>query len=274
MPILIVIICLILMFCYPKTVFIILLSMLSLGIIFTILNSGKKVNEEEEKRKKLKQNKEKYEDALKKYNIDTNKSKVTFKNGFNIMSKVKQYVWVENNELCFFPAEITGIEGDYSIYKIKTKDIEYFSTRGEVYRENKITGGGGQVGGSSVTGAIVGGVIAGGAGAIIGSRKKGKIEPIKSEIITHDTRETFLNYFVGGKKHSLFFKFEDRNILLEVIPEKEFFKVSNQQLMKNINPNKSKGISETIKELNELMKEGLITQEEFNTKKQELLSRI
>lgn len=269
MPIVAVIILLIVIFCYPKVFFITLGIMIFLCMIGIMLNFRDKAIEEE----KSKQMKKVYQNFLSKYNIDTNRNKVTFIKGFSVIARAKQYIWLENNELCFFPAEATGRERDYSIYKIKTKDIEYWNTRGEVFRENKITGGGGQVGGSSVTGAVIGGVIAGGAGAIIGSRKKGKIEPIKSELVTHDTREMFLNYFVEGKKHSLFFKFEDRNVFSKIIPEKEFYKVSNQQLIKNINLNK-KSIPETIKELNGLMKEGLITQEEFNTKKRELLSRI
>ena len=74
---------------------------------------------------------------------------------------------------------------------IPSGQIEYFSKRGEIFRENKISGGGG--GGSSIGGAVVGSLIAGDAGAIVGSRNK--VNAIKSEIIEHDTRETFLNYF-------------------------------------------------------------------------------
>ncbi|AST57754.1 hypothetical protein Thert_01760 [Thermoanaerobacterium thermosaccharolyticum] len=72
------------------------------------------------------------------------------------------------------------------------KDIKYFTTQGSISKEIKITGCGGDLGGSSIGGAIIGGIIAGGVGAIIGSRKEGRIEPIKTEIITHDDKETIL----------------------------------------------------------------------------------
>ncbi|WP_010243672.1 hypothetical protein [Acetivibrio cellulolyticus] len=87
------------------------------------------------------------------------------------------------------------------LYTILLDKIEYYATRGEIVHENKITGGGG--GGSSIKGAVIGGVIAGEAGAIIGSRKK--LDPIKSELIAHDNRETFLNFFDDNNiKNSMF----------------------------------------------------------------------
>lgn len=74
------------------------------------------------------------------------------------------------------------------------KDIKYFTTQGSISKETKIIGCGGDLGGSSIGGAIIGGIIAGGVGAIIGSRKEGRIEPIKTEIITHEDRGTILYY--------------------------------------------------------------------------------
>lgn len=150
------------------------------------------------------------------------------------------------------------------LYTILLDKIEYYATRGEIVHENKITGGGG--GGSSIKGAVIGGVIAGEAGAIIGSRKK--LDPIKSELIAHDNRETFLNFFDDNNiKNSMFFDFNDYSIFNELIPEKSFDIVNtiktNNILNRVVNESKSTSIPDQIRELAKLKSEGILTEEEF-----------
>lgn len=136
----------------------------------------------------------------------------------------EHYIWIDNDNLCLFPyirerSSLLKREMIYPLISIPKNRIEYFSIDGEIYRENKISGGGG--GGSSVSGAIIGGIIAGDAGAIIGSRKK--TEEIKSELITHDTRAAYINIFdANEQRFSLWIKFNYVSVLQELLPEKEF----------------------------------------------------
>jgi hypothetical protein len=205
---------------------------------------------------------------------------VSYNGGFAELLETKNCLWLDDNNLCFFPATPPDTDEPSNVnkiilYKIPIDNIEYYATKGEVIHENKISGGGG--GGSSIGGAIVGGVIAGEAGAIIGSRKE--TTPIKSELITHDTRKTFLNFYDDNHiKHSMFFDFEDYNIFYELIPEKAYNIVSaiktNNIINKVVNKNITADITNQIKELAKLKDEGLLTEEEFTEKKKLLLDRI
>ncbi|MDD4781913.1 MAG: SHOCT domain-containing protein [Tissierellia bacterium] len=193
------------------------------------------------------------------------------------------YVWRDQTNLILFPfllpyesiSDETLRKEYYSSKIIDIDTIEYFATRGEVFRETKISGGGG--GGSSIKGAVIGGVIAGGAGAVIGSRKKN--QQIRSETITHDTRETFINIFIDDEvRKSLFLKFSDFVKLQDLLPEKEYGIVSTIKSTQIIREAKkaeqSKSIIKQIKELAELKDNGILTEEEFNNKKKELLAKI
>ena len=204
------------------------------------------------------------------YNVSNDYSTVNYKKGFAKIAKDKQYLWIEDDNLFLFPAIVQSKEENYILYKIPLKDIEYYSTQGSVSKETKISGGGGEVGGTSVGGAIVGGVIAGGAGAVIGSRKKGKIDPIKSEIITHDDRETFLNFYLDGVKHSLFFNYEDYTTLLKLMPQREYNNFVNAQISRG----SKSSITEQLKDLADLKEKGILTEDEFNDKKKILLDKI
>lgn len=265
---------------YPIPAIIVTACLIIIGIA---IYQNSKANEEEKARlqkEAAERARQAYNDFKSKITIPENALKVKYKNGFAKLLETENYVWIENNELCFFPSSPPNTDTPSNIskiilYKIPINKIEYYATRGEIVHENKITGGGG--GGSSVSGAIVGGVIAGGAGAVIGSRKK--TDPIKSELIIHDNRETFLNFFDDNNvKHSMFFDFKDYYTFNELIPEKAFEIVNtiktNNILNKVINESKPVNISDQIRELAKLKDEGLLTEEEFTEKKKELLEKI
>ena len=191
--------------------------------------------------------------------------------------KTSVYMWKSEETISFFacaPDDIRSISiADLKVYTIPVSQIEYFSKQGEIFRENKISGGGG--GGSSIGGAVAGGLIAGETGAIIGSRKK--VNEIKSELITHDSRETFLNYFVGNERHSLFFDHVAFQIFNDLIPEKEFSIVNaikSSEIIKNqISTNSQKNVTDQLRELAKLRDEGIITENEFSEKKKQLLDK-
>ena len=258
---------------------ILIIIFLLIGLIIWSVTEANKKEEEETKQRVIEYKKKSniFEEKKKLYNIkeysfnkNEDYSTVNYKNGYAIIAKAKSYIWIEEEKLCFFPSVAQSEAYVYKVYSIPLKDIEYYATQGSISKETKISGGGGEIGGSSIGGAMVGGVIAGGAGAIIGSRKKGKIEPIKSEIIKHDNRETFLNYFIDGVKHSMFFNYEDYAIFLKVIPEKEYNKFLNTRVVKG----SKQSFKEQLIDLADLKEKGILTEEEFNKKKKILLDKI
>ena len=171
-------------------------------------------------------------------------------------------------------------DGDPSIKLLPVKhtaipvsDIQYFTKEGDVQYTSKISGGGG--GGSSLSGAIVGGLIAGDAGAIIGSRKK--INEIKTETQTIDSRKTVIRYYKEGAIKTLSFDgYEVYDYLLKKIPQKDLVTIQLSQGAQNIAPKLNSGtdIKKKLVDLKELHDSGLINDEEYETKRRELLSRI
>ena len=189
-------------------------------------------------------------------------------------------IFKKDDQLKFIisPPDLSNYEEYYHLSEISIplEDIEYFAKQGEVYRENRISGGGG--GGSSVKGAIVGSIIAGDAGAVIGSRKK--VEEVRSQLVTHDTRETFINYFQDNTRISLFFDVDSYISFNDVIPEKEFSIVeavkSQQLISKELSNNNAPvdNIIARLEKLKSLKESGLISDEEYRAKKEAILNEI
>lgn len=253
-----------------------------IGVVY-LVNTKNQEREEDEKRKaKFKAEiaaKEKYDKIRSMIHVPKSCHKVKCKKGIIPIFKGDNYIWIENNEVCFFPCnppEDVSIDKmeKVRLFKIPVKNIEYFVQQGEIYHENKITGGGG--GGSSVGGAIVGGIIAGEVGAVIGSRKE--VNPVKSELLTHDTRETQFNFFVNEVKYSIMFQNKDYDIFNKLIPEKSYAMVNEIKKSNIINKIKSENnasnITNQIREIARLKDEGIITVEEFEEKKKNLLNKI
>ena len=232
----------------------------------------------------LRDAKEKYDEIRKQVSIPETAKEITYfkssaKSPIELANKKqKVFIWKSDNSICFFPCTPETVDSiSFATLKIDSvpiSQIEYFSKRGEVFRENKISGGGG--GGSSIGGAVAGGLIAGEAGAVIGSRKK--VNEIKSELITHDTRETFVNYFVNNERHSLFFDDNAFQRFNDLIPEKEFSIVNaikSSEIIKNqVSANSQKSVTDQLRELAKLRDDGIITENEFNEKKKQLLDKI
>lgn len=232
----------------------------------------------------LREAKEQYDEIRKQVSIPETAKEITYfkssaKSPIELANKKqKVYIWKSDGNICFFPCSPETVDSisfaTLKINSVPVSQIEYFSKRGEVFRENKISGGGG--GGSSIGGAVAGGLIAGEAGAVIGSRKK--VNEIKSELITHDTRETFLNYFDGNERHSLFFDDNAFQRFNDLIPEKEFSIVNaikSSEIIKNqVSTNSQKSVTDQLRELAKLRDDGIITENEFNEKKKQLLDKI
>lgn len=153
---------------------------------------------------------------------------------------------------------------DLEILKIPIEQIEYFCREGDKQYTTEVTGGGG--GGSSLSGAIVGGLIAGGAGAVIGSRKE--VNPISSSVKVHDTSKSFILYRNSNDELTTmeFDTHDVYNYLLRKIPQKDIRTVQ----LKNTNNQPTSQIDE-IRKFKELLDDGIITEEEFQVKKKQLL---
>lgn len=174
-----------------------------------------------------------------------------------IMENQELMVWVNDNKLYMIHNDLLNCQGEIIL---PLENIRTFLRQGDMYVETNVSGGGG--GGTSIPGAIVGNVVAGPVGAVIGSRKKN--EPITSENKVVDTRQTILEFEHNSILHYMFFNSNAYNIFLDLIPEKEMAFIKNKN---NNDLNKY----EEIHQLSKLKDEGLITDDEFNLKKKQIL---
>ncbi|MBP1920408.1 SHOCT domain-containing protein [Youngiibacter multivorans] len=212
-------------------------------------------------------------------NVPKDATVVTYKFGTGYLLRGTNYMWLSEGNLCFYPRDYPHLftpESSLHFYclRIPLKDLEYFSSEGEIFRESKISGGGG--GGLSIGGAVVGGVVAGGIGALLGSRKA--VKPVESKIITHDEREVILYYNINHELKTMSFSKSSIGAFEKLIPEKSFVVVDSVKKMDIIDEKtidaKTTSIPDKIRDLAMLLKEGLITEDEFTEKKKELLSKM
>ena len=172
------------------------------------------------------------------------------------------------------------------VYRVHTfcvplEDIQYFSIRGDKYATTEISGGGGTVGGSAITGAIVGGAIAGGTGAVIGSRKESTIDPIKSNTVVINEKETYIKIKsmdgtiseITASGHSGIKNNPEKfyEVLKQLIPEKEYAYMEAQRNLNSQSSGKENSIEERLTKAKELFDNGLITQEEYEKKRESIL---
>lgn len=199
-----------------------------------------------------------YNQAKSKVTIPSNARKVESRDGYeNMFSFLEYFMWIENGYLCFFPTkpsirDIQTCPEKMVLYKISFDRIDFFSTEGEVIHETKITGGGGNY---------------------------ANIAPIKSQLISHDNRNTILYFFDDRYvRQKLVFKFYAFDIFNELFPEKSFNAVNTikeHSLLDKIKKEKETlNIPDRIRELSKLKNEGIITEKEFQDKKKEMLSKI
>lgn len=244
----------------------------------------------------LKQLSDNFQKLIEKENINwsalTKQTPIHYDNGrlSDVMHDDYYSAWVKNDILCLVPLyfdlpEHTNLSDDefkqfFSLSTIPIDNILHFKFYGEVWRETKITGSGGGGGGSSVGDAIIGGLIAGDAGAVIASRRE--IEPIKinSQTITHDDRRCELYYKKDNKIEIITFRHDDYDILKELIPKKEYAYIQRQkeqEMLATQQPQPTQiasSIPDQIRELAKLKDDGILTEEEFASKKAELLSKM
>lgn len=220
--------------------------------------------QEREKYRKLAIQKEK--EYLNKYSIplDTKEIKCTNIDDYSSakFESIALKIWKSDNKLIIISRDYIS---DVGKIEIPIDDIKSFKRFGDLHSYTNVTGGGG--GGSSLGGAVVGGVIAGGAGAVVGSRKK--VEEVKTEHIIEDERQTILEVQGKDRIHYITFKSKDYDVFLKLVPNKEVTFIENKN-----DKISNTDIYKDIEELSKLKDKGILTEEEFNNKKQDLLSKI
>lgn len=198
-----------------------------------------------------------------------------------------------------FGRSIDSLKQCYQKYKLKTlyiplDNIEYFMKEGSKFATTEISGGGGggTIGGNSLSGGLIGGAagtLVGGAfgagvGAVIGSRKESNvtIDPIKSTTKIHNEMECYLKYKKDDGALAELQACSDKaeeffNVLKSLIPEKEYsYILSHQNIQQNIQKNNinNNTAEDRIKQLNVLRDKGLIQQEQYDKKLQEIINSI
>ncbi|MDE7339287.1 MAG: SHOCT domain-containing protein [Lachnospiraceae bacterium] len=194
-------------------------------------------------------------------------------------ARIPHYLWIENNMLNLFPMSkyykeweiCSSSKPDVSKLKLKSIPIEsilYFEEIGELRKYTTLSGGG-----TSLKGALLGYVIADDIGAIIGSR-----EPIKTEVVSEDDRRIELIYKNSENEIvNLEFTHDAYNVFKKLIPLKELRKIVGLNTVQNIDNDinieiqQTKSAKEKLKQLNEMKKEGLITDEEFLEQRKKIL---
>lgn len=170
------------------------------------------------------------------------------------------FAWKDNNILNFCGTnDCNGVRK----ISISIENIQFYTRNGDYRVETTVEGGGVDLGG-----AVVGGVLAGGVGALLGGREK--ITTTNKEI---DDRNTYLYYIENNENKRMVFTSKDYNELSKLIPEKEMSYIQNSKIVES-NTSQGNNIYKDIEELAKLRDKDILTEEEFNQKKQLLLDKI
>lgn len=204
---------------------------------------------------------------------------------------IPQYwIWIENEYLCLVGkikniAQIKGFTGyekfdKSSIERYKLDDIVCFLTIGDIRHFQTISGGELTGGGSDIGKAIVGGLLFGAVGAIVNSRDKINMTAFQTEVHKIDERvirlvinNKFIDFMpdeavvnIDGKTE----KVSTIDAFGKLMPQKDYRILS----VKQGKVDKQDDEIEKIKRLSELQEKGIISKEDFEEKKKELLSKI
>ena len=156
-----------------------------------------------------------------------------------------------------------GPNGFLRILRIPVNNIQYFWRDGDVSVTQQISGGGVNMGG-----AIAGGLLAGSAGAVIGSRVGTNI---KTETKSCDLRHVVLMYTdKDGASQHISLGDGAYDALMHLIPEKEY----SQAVALKASTTKTPSIEDKLKQLKSLLDQNLITQDEYNAKRQDILNQL
>lgn len=210
-----------------------------------------------------------------------------------IENKVDVFVWKENNILIFCGKGVRKME-------ISIENVKYYTRTGD-YRVDAVTEGGGVSLGKAIIGGLIGVII----GWIVGSMMDTYSDVSNFRIFTHssvfsivltiigllvglllggkrkvtttnkeiDNRSTYFNYTENNQNKRMIFDSKAYDTLLKLIPEKEISHIENNKIIEFDN-SQNDNVYKDIEKLSELKEKGILTEEEFNQKKQLLLKKI
>jgi len=215
---------------------------------------------------------------LKKHNINKTLVKnleIIKSKGFKFDYNIVQYI-ANKKEIIFFclPIEKTSFKlmvanETYLLNlwndKKETKPITILKEDIATYTYHgteivNIEGSGGDL---DVGGAIMGGVLFGGVGALLGGKTATKVTSTKE-----DLREVQIN--TTDNKSIIVKGFDLYQDLINYFPDKE---LKNTVKESKVNKKSNKSV-DSLKQLKEMLDDELITQEEYNKKKEEILSKL
>lgn len=189
--------------------------------------------------------------------------------------------------MCQYFIESVNNVAPPNFIEIPINKIKHFKIKGSIGYSSNVCGGGGSGGGVNLGGAIAGGLLFGGVGAMIGSQinTEIKINPIHTIVTKHDDRNVeFFYEDKSGNTVSTIFDPSAYDCFMKLIPEKAYDSVMAENLSSvanNVKQAEQPTVTSTttmakpslsqLKELKELLDMGIITQEEFDTKKKQLL---
>ena len=179
-------------------------------------------------------------------------------------------VMIEDNYLLIVPNEVNEDKNQERLdfFRIPVDYIECYGIDGEKYRENRISGGGS--GSINYGGAIVGAVLAGAPGMIIGGQRT--VNEVKSELITHDERVTYINYFINNVRYRITFSLALHQYLLDMIPHKSDDIVYSKKKALLVN-GEEKSKKDKLQELTDMLNEGLISNDDYESAKRDILGQ-
>ena len=189
------------------------------------------------------------------------------------------YCWNENDTLYIFPVEehleeehitystlakdlVKQLNGDdIRAYVIRRNEIEFFRFSGNERNQTNIRT---ENTGVNVKGAIKGGLIAGDAGAILGGLNN--THNVYSITEHFDERFVELFYKINNRAEKLKLSVTAYPLLEQWFPEKEYeYVISNSSSVADSDP------FEEVKKYKDLLDKGIISEEDFDRKKKELL---
>jgi len=259
---------------------IIILILIIFALIGAFIYAMKEVNRAKEERLQ----EEKQKKAIPKYRSDNNIpenadlcccTNITVEEEL-VDRKWNVFIW-KDNDVLYLCGEYDGIRK----IGVPVENVQFYTRKGD-YRIESVTEGGGVNIGNAIIGGIVGAIIgailmgtigmivAFGIGALLAGREK---TITKNKEI--DNRKTYLNYFENNENKRMVFTSYGYEILSKLIPEKEISYFENNKIVESDKSiNTSNNIYRDIEKLAELKEKGILTEEEFNEKKQLLLDKI
>lgn len=208
-----------------------------------------------------------YEEKVK---VWCNNNNVLFKENITKTKEIRVnkrlgYIWFSNKDIVFCPvASICGTEMDIAgnIIFMEYDKIKYFTKDGTVSYTNEVINDDKKI---AVSGRVVGEFV----------RSEIDAPKMKNITVKHDEVHTYIYLEKDNEVKAVEIKGNEfyQNIL-QLMPEKEYEYILHDMQKSSENTTDYSNIKTHLKELKSMFEEGLITEAEYNNKKQELLSKM